>query len=625
MKASSDSSPGARHRPCPPAGAAPSDPLGEPPRAGVGAFAQGAAALLWIPQAGLLAGAVQDLAEGSGARAVLMPAALIALLGVMRALIEGWGARRVFDQSRDFLTRLRRATVDALARRSPLERDRPASGLAASALAEQAEAVVPWLSRYRGARWRVMLVPPLIALAVLSQSWVAALILIVAMPLIPLFMALIGWRAKAASEAQMVELGQMNAFLLDRLRGLSTIRSLDAVDATARRLRTSAESLRERSMRVLRIAFLSSAALELFSALAVAFVAVYVGFHLLGTFHVGTWSGRLSLGEGLFILMLAPAFFEPLRDLAAVWHDQAAGQAALALLERHREAGSPLPGALDDGVDEAREPAAPGRFDETDIPVAPRADARIGSIGLVGPIAVSLRGLRFAHAGESPLFGDHGVDLDVHVGERVALTGASGAGKSTLLALIAGLATPTSGTVRFGGPTRIDTDGEAGGLSVPTARGRIAWIGQHPHVFAGSVLRNVTLDRPGATRADAGDAIAFAGLDDVLNASLDSPLGERGAGLSGGEQVRLALARAAIAHDAGLVLADEPTAHLDPDTAERVTDALLRLARGRTLIVATHDTALIERLDRVITLAADADADADVLLSPLDASVRSAA
>jgi ATP-binding cassette subfamily C protein CydD len=625
----------------------------------VGAFAQGAAALLWIPQAGLLAWAVQDLAEGSGARAVLMPAALIALLGVMRALIEGWGARRVFDQSRDFLTRLRRATVEALARRSPLDRDRPASGLAASALAEQAEAVVPWLSRYRGARWRVMLVPPLIALAVLSQSWVAALILIVAMPLIPLFMALIGWRAKAASEAQMVELGQMNAFLLDRLRGLSTIRSLDAVDATARRLRTSAESLRERSMRVLRIAFLSSAALELFSALAVAFVAVYVGFHLLGTFHVGTWSGRLSLGEGLFILMLAPAFFEPLRDLAAVWHDQAAGQAALALLERHREAGSPLPGALDDGVDEANEPATPGRFDGADAPVVPRADARIGSIGPVGPIAVSLRGLRFAHAGESPLFGDHGVDLDVHVGERVALTGASGEGKSTLLALIAGLATPTSGTVRFGGPTRIDadlnadadavadasaspragagagagagvdsgsaadTDGEAGGLSVPTARGRIAWIGQHPHVFAGSVLRNVTLDRPGATRADASDAITFAELDDVLNASLDSPLGERGAGLSGGEQVRLALARAAIAHDAGLVLADEPTAHLDPDTAERVTDALLRLARGRTLIVATHDTALIERLDRVITLAADADA--DVLFSPLDASVRSAA
>ena len=143
-------------------------------------------------------------------------------------------------------------------------------------MAEQAEAIVPWLSRYQTAMWRVRTVPLVIALAVASQSWVVALILVVAAPLIPLFMAIVGWRAKAASQAQMVELGGMNAFLLDRLRGLSTLRALGAVDATAQRLRANAESLRERSMRVLRIAFLSSAVLELFSALGVAMVAVYV-------------------------------------------------------------------------------------------------------------------------------------------------------------------------------------------------------------------------------------------------------------------------------------------------------------------------------------------------------------
>ena len=188
---------------------------------------------------------------------------------------------------------------------------------------------MPWLSRYQTAMWRVRTVPLVIALAVASQSWVVALILVVAAPLIPLFMAIVGWRAKAASQAQMVELGGMNAFLLDRLRGLSTLRALGAVDATAQRLRANAESLRERSMRVLRIAFLSSAVLELFSALGVAMVAVYVGFHLLGHLPFGSWGQTLSLGQALFVLLLAPSFFDPLRELSAVWHDRASGEAAL--------------------------------------------------------------------------------------------------------------------------------------------------------------------------------------------------------------------------------------------------------------------------------------------------------
>src|SRR6478752_9630380 len=142
----------------------------------------------------------------------------------------------------------------------------------------------------------------------------------------------------------MVAMGSMNAFLLDRLRGLATLRALDAVDATAQRLGESAQSLRTRTMAVLRIAFLSSAVLELFSALGVAMVAAYVGFHLLGTLGFGTWGRTLSLGEGLFVLLLAPAFFEPLRELSAVWHDRAAGEAALASLARLSQGGVALPG-----------------------------------------------------------------------------------------------------------------------------------------------------------------------------------------------------------------------------------------------------------------------------------------
>lgn len=167
------------------------------------------------------------------------------------------------------LSSLRALVLQSLAQASPLDKSRPASGQAASAMVEQAEAIVPWLARYQSAMWRVRLLPLVILATVAWQSWVVALILMVAAPLIPLFMAIVGWRAKAASEEQMLQLGHMNAFLLDRLRGLSTLRALHAVDLTGQRLRDHAEGLRARTMRVLRIAFLSSAVLELFSALGV--------------------------------------------------------------------------------------------------------------------------------------------------------------------------------------------------------------------------------------------------------------------------------------------------------------------------------------------------------------------
>ena len=528
-----------------------------------GALVQSAAALLWIGQAALLALAVQRLADGAGLDAVTVPALGFLLLGLVRAGAEAWGARRVFAAARAWLSGLRADAAQALARRSPLDRTRPASGQAASILAEQAEAVLPWLVRYQGARWRVMLVPPAIALVVGTFSWAAALILVLAAPLIPLFMAVIGWRAKAASEAQLQLVGGMNGFLLDRLRGLSTLRALGAVDATARRLHDTAQALRAGTMRVLRIAFLSSTALELFSALAVALVAVYVGFHLLGQIDGGSWGVRLSLGEGMFILLLAPAFFEPLRDLAAAWHDKAAGEAALEALERLQGAAPALPGALDASV-------------------AP-LDA--------GTPGVEIAGLSFAHPGAAPLFEDFA--LRVAPGEHLALVGASGSGKTTLLALVAGLAQAQGGSIRVGG---IDLD-DAGAAAL---RSRMAWIGQKPHVFAGTVRHNVALARPGVTPLAVTAAIRRAGLAGVEHAAPGESLGEGGLGLSGGELVRLALARAAVAPHANLLLADEPTAHLDRETAAGVIDALLELARGRTLIVATHDPLLAARIGRVV-------------------------
>ena len=535
-----------------------------------GAMLQVAAALLWVPQAGLLAMAVGTIVAGEGAGSVLGHAAGVLAIGIARALLDALGSRVAFRQARAVLTRWRAEAVAALAARSPVDIERPAAGLAASTLAEQAEAVVPYLARFQPARLRASIVPLVILLVVFASSWAAALVLLVAAPLIPVFMALVGWRAKAASEAQLVELGSMNAFLLDRLRGLATIRSLDAVDVTARRLRADAESLRARTMAVLRIAFLSSAVLELFSALGVALVAVYIGFHLLGQLPFGTWGGPLTLAEGLFILLLAPAFFEPLRDLSAVWHDRAAGEAALEALVGLSRKGCELPGAED----------------EDPAPALVTAEAP----------SVRIEKLRFSHPGRGePVFDDF--NLTVAPGERVALLAPSGGGKSTLLALLAGLVTPESGRIIIAGEPLT-------ARSAARLRRGITLIGQRPHVFAGSLAANVRLGRAGIGRAAVEAALASAGLAEVARRRGAVPVGENGVGLSGGEASRLALARIAVAPQTRLILADEPTAHLDSETAASITEALMRLSEGRTLIVATHDPVLAGRMDRVIDLAA---------------------
>ncbi len=530
---------------------------------------QTTASLLWLPQAGLLALAVGGIAAGSDDSAAWLPALGILVLGVARAVMDGAGGRLAFRQARSQLSALRNDAVAALAETSPLDVTRPSSGFAASTLAEQAEAVVPYVARFRPARSRAMIVPLAILACVLVFSWAAALVLLIAAPLIPIFMALVGWRAKQASEEQLAEMGSMNAFLMDRLRGLTTIRSFDAVDRTATQLRASAEDLRGRTMAVLRIAFLSSAVLELFAALGVAMVAVYVGFHLLGELNFGAWGGRLSLAEGLFILLLAPSFFEPLRDLSAVWHDRASGEAAFDALKRL---------------------AASGRRT-----VAVSA-AEGGRIGACGALSLSVEKLVFRHVeGAVPVF--HDFDLEVKPGERIALVAPSGEGKSTLLALIAGLVVPESGTIRIGGLV-VD------GANVADLRASIAWIGQDPHIFPGTIRSNVTMGRADVDPVRVSAALEAVSLSNLAARRGPAMIGEGGFGLSGGEALRLALARASATPQAGLVLADEPTAHLDRETAREITESLLRVSRGKTLVVATHDPVLAARMDRVITLKA---------------------
>jgi len=525
------------------------------------------ASLLWLPQAAVIAWAVQCFAQGQALEHLALQVALVAALGIARAVCEGRGVRVTYVHARSQVTALRMQALHVVLSTSPLDKSRAASGLAASALAEQAEAIVPWLSRYQPAMWRVMLVSPLIAVAVATQSWLAALILLLAAPLIPLFMAIVGWRAKAASEAQMVELGQMNGFLLDRLRGLSTLRALHAVPHTASRLRAHAESLRERTMRVLRIAFLSSAVLELFSALGVAMVAMYIGFHLLGNLPFGAWGDKLSLGQALWVLMLAPSFFDPLRELSAVWHDRAAGQAAMESLQQLQQTQLPLPAALEA------------------VPVSAAQAPHTA-------MAVETRGLQVKVDSATALAP---VDMCIAAGEHVAIWAPSGAGKSVLLAQLAGLLPVPAGQLLIDG-----TPVQA--AQWPALRARIAWMGQQAHVFAANVQRNVDLGREGIGAAQVAQALQQAGLGQSLLQRPSSSLGEGGQGLSGGEAVRLALARMAVRQHADLWLVDEPTAHLDPVTAQQVIHSLRQMAQGKTLVVATHDPALAALMDRTVQL-----------------------
>ncbi len=429
--------------------------------------------------------------------------------------------------------------------------------------------VVPYLSRFVPVRIRVMLVPFAILAVVLWYSWATALVLMVAAPLIPIFMALIGWRAKAASEKQLTALGGMNGFLLDRLRGLTTIRTFHAVDSTANRLRENAETLRSKTMSVLRIAFLSSAVLELFAAIGVAMVAVYIGFHLLGQLNFGAWGHKLTLAEGLFVLLLSPAFFEPLRDLSAVWHDRAAGEASVDALEKLAEHPMPIVG-------------------------------RSGSQTAMGDApAVTLHNIDFGYGTGTKVL--YAFDLEIEAGEHVALLAPSGYGKSTILALIAGLTAQQAGRIEIGGIELSDETATA-------LRARMSWIGQKPHIFAGSARQNITLGRKAeaaATKAIIDDMA----LGHVLGITGNSLIGENGAGISGGEALRLALSRAAVDPDADIILADEPTAHLDQETATIIADSLLRLAKGKTLLVATHDEALARRMDRIIRLDGSEDKD----------------
>lgn len=512
-------------------------------------------ALVWPAQAGLVALSFAQLLQGKGVSQAFVLGFMA--LGLLRLALS-WLSERAAETGALNVVAAARARILAVeARRagpSPL-----GPGELASLAGNKLERLSAFTLRYTPAQARVMVMPITILLIALWFSWAVALILLVSGPLIPVFMALVGMAAQEASEKQLARQGSMSDLLVERLSALADIRLLGAARRVAADFANEAEGLRRDSMKVLAIAFLSSTVLELFSAISVAMVAVWVGLSLLGQIGFGTWGvGPISPAAGIFLLLLAPDFYQPMRDLAAAWHDRADAAAVAEELSRWQAATTPtLPGK---GGRAAR---------------------------LAGPATISLRGCKTPQGADLP-------EITIAAGEKVALVGPSGAGKTSALRLMAGLVPVTAGKVQVAGQ-------DLGDATADGWRARIGWMPQAVHFLNESLQANLRLGRGG----DLWPALQSVAADRVvagLPQGLATRPGESGAGLSGGEARRLTLARALFGAP-DVILADEPTADLDPGTAEALTAGLLAAAGpGVTLVVATHDARLAARMDRIIRI-----------------------
>jgi ATP-binding cassette subfamily C protein CydD len=512
--------------------------------------------LIWPIQAALVAFALGGLLTGATVSPLWVALGYVAL-GALRAAIGLVAEAQAQDAAEAVVHRARARIVMAEAARAE-ESPFGGAGSVSALASEKLDLLAPYVTRYAPARARAMVVPVVILAVALSQSWAVGLVLEISRPLIPVFMALVGMAAKEASRHQMTEIGSLNDLLVERLSALVDIRLLGAQDVVIKGFSAKAGDLRQRTMAVLRVAFLSSTVLELFAAIGVAMVAVYVGFSLLGMLDFGTWGRALTTEAGIFLLLLAPDYYQPLRDLSAAWHDKAAADAVVADLVDWEAATS-------------KQLLGKGRR------AAP----------LCGPAAISLKGCVLPN-------GLAVNDIYIAPGESVALMGASGAGKTSVLRIMAGLYSPVSGTVDVAGHL-LDA------ASADAWRARVGWMPQSPHFLNASLRYNLTLGRDG----DLETALEQAVVADVVAAlpqGLNSRLGETGGGLSGGEARRLTLARA-IYGAPDVLLADEPTADLDALTAKIVADGLMAQAKnGATLVIATHDGEFASRMDRIIRI-----------------------
>ena len=513
-------------------------------------------------QMGLMAWLVHALLIDAAPALSLWPVMSALLLAVLLRVTAAAVQERLGQLASAKVRQQVRVELSALwARLGPVRLAELPSASLTNQWVEQVDALDGYYARYLPQQWLAALVPLMLVALVFWLDWLAALFLLLAAPLIPLFMALVGMHAERISQRHVLQAGRMAGQFLDRVRNLTSLQLFGQVGRSITRIEQATQAYRTVTMATLKVAFLSSAVLEFFASVAIAVVAMYIGFGLLGYIDYGP-SPELSLCSGLFILLLAPEFFQPLRSLAQYYHDRAAALAAADALAE-LEALDSLPAAPEDVPNHAAEPG------------------------------IQLRDVHLSYVGRGEIL--RGVNLHINAGEVLALVGPSGSGKSSLLHGLAGFIQPQAGTIwLFGQPP-----------GQPPGQQAVAWMGQRPFLIKGSWAENLRLIAPEADASAMQQALASVGLSALLAAQpqgLDSPLGEGGRGLSGGQAQRLALARVWLS-SAQLVLLDEPPASLDEQSEAEVIKALQALASsGRTLIIATHHPALMHMANRVVRL-----------------------
>jgi thiol reductant ABC exporter CydD subunit len=517
-----------------------------------------AGAVLLVVQATLIARIVARAFTGSSLRDVAPGLVLLTLAFAARGTLA-WGfevaGRRAAWR---VLSELRLALAERRLRAHPAALDGTEAGEIAAVAVQGVDGLEAYFGRYLPQVVLAAVVPFVVLAWVATIDVGSALLLLITLPLVPLFMWLIGRYTSERTRERWLALRLLSTHFLDVVRGLPTLRAFNRSRAQGAVISDVGERYRRAAMGTLRVSFLSSSVLELAATLGVALVAVTVGVRLV--------DGGIGLQAGLTVLILAPELYAPLRRLGAQFHASADG---VAVAERML--------ALLDAPPSA---AASGKL----TPLTP-AEA-----------PVRLEGVSFAYPSRPALVLGR-FDLELLPGETVALVGPSGAGKSTVAMLLLGFAEPTSGYITIGGLKLAD-------CRLDLWRRQLAWVPQRPTVFRGTIADNIRLGAAAASEKDTREAAMLAGADRFIRAlplGYETIVGDGGRPLSMGELRRIALARAFV-RDAPLVILDEPTADLDRTSADVVAEAIERLRVGRTVLLIAHRPELVRHADRVVYL-----------------------